>query len=436
MFAQIRAVRLAFIITLGATTVLLALGATTALLALGATTALLALGATSALLALGATSALLALGATTAMLALGATSAMAAGLNQESPDPLAPLYEASRAGVEISGALRRPTQGLSDAQNGYGWTGSTTSGANPPRFGGSISARASAFDNADCMVLAHQPYGRWERRDTGWAAANDFAESRLETIGGDAACSWRFALGETTGLRVIGGVRAGVLEIYHQLGLPAHLVFHMNSDEIAFGWRAGLAYDDEATGLRISALYTAPMRFSLDGDHYVNGTRQTGSLTGDVTMPRSVALRAERDLAPGWRGAIDAEWAEWGAFDAMRVRGDALQGQGGAASFATGFKDTLSFGASVEHDLSPAWQAGVSARWDQGAGGAITDLVTLRAMVARRIGAQSLIELSSSIGWQLPGETSGIDAVTSRSWSYRSQSGPTYGAGARLVLGF
>ncbi|MFT7391426.1 MAG: hypothetical protein ACI9ZH_001656 [Paracoccaceae bacterium] len=365
----------------------------------------------------------------------GAAPAFGAGLNQEGADPLGLLQADSVVGLEVSGTLRRPSSGLSDAQNGYGWTGSTRSGANPPRYGAAIAARARVLDSGDCMARAHQPYGRWERRDAGWAAANDFAESRLETGAVDAACSWRFALDGTARLRVIGGVRAGMMEVYHQLGLPAHLAFHLTSDKIAFGWRAGLSYEDE--GLRLSALYTAPMTYSLTGAQYTNGARGAGTIATDVTMPASVALRAERDLAPGWRIAADAEWTQWSAFDAMRVSGVSLPGGAtGVASFATGFDDTLSFAGSAEHDLSESWTVGATVRWDQGVGGAITDLVTVRGKVARRLGAHSLLELSGTVDWQMPGETSGVDAVTGRSWSYRAQGGPSFGAGVRLVLGF
>lgn len=65
---------------------------------------------------------------------LGAALALGAGRSQEGVASLGMLQADSALGLEVSGTLRRPSAGLSDAQNGYRWVGSTS--------GGGIAARA------------------------------------------------------------------------------------------------------------------------------------------------------------------------------------------------------------------------------------------------------------------------------------------------------
>lgn len=360
----------------------------------------------------------------------------ATGISQEGSDPLALLYDDHDLTVEAWAAMRRPTNGRTGARNGYGWNGSSSSGPDPSGRTGSLGVHARLGGDGDCMARLHQPWTRWERRDPKWAAANDFAESRMETLSLDAACSWRFDLSGTAQLRIIGGLRAGGMEIYHQLGLPAHLAFHLKSQDVAFGWRAGVSYEDPADGLRASLTYTAPMPFAMSGDQWVNGVRTGSAISAEVEMPRSLALRVEHDLAPRWRGAATADWTEWSAFDSIAISGASLGGQTGTAVFDTGFSDAISLGLEVEHDLTEEWRVGADLRWDQGVSGGVADLWTLGATVGRRIGKHVDLELSAALGWRMSGGASGTDAVTGRSWSYTSEAGPVYGAGVQITFGF
>lgn len=367
--------------------------------------------------------------------AAGASGALAGGLSQEDLDPLALLHVDRAFVAEASGFVRQPTNGRTGARNGYGWRGNATSGADPSGKSGAVTLKARA-GAGDCLLRVHQPWARWERRDPQWAAANDFAESRLESAALDAACSWRFDMGGSARLRAIAGLRAGGLEMYHQIGLPAHLVFHLKSRDVGLGWRAGLSWEDPSVGLRISALYTAPMAFAVSGSQWFNGANAGTTLTADIEMPQSLALRFERDVAPGWRGALDAQWTEWSAFDDLRIKGATLMNGIGDAVLSTGFDDAVTLKAELEHDLTADWRAAASLRWDQGVSGAVPDLWTLGASVARSFGDHVELELNAALGWRMAGAASGVDSITGRSWSYRSEAGPVYGAGMRITLAF
>jgi long-chain fatty acid transport protein len=366
-----------------------------------------------------------------------AGAALAGGINQEDLDPLALLHDDHAFAVELSGFMRQSTNGRTGARNGYGWNGVSTSGADPSGKSGSLAVKTRVARDGDCMLKLHQPWARWERRDPKWAAANEFAESRLESLLLDAACSWRFDMEGTAQLRVTGGLRAGGLEVYHQLGLPAHLAFHLKSHDVGLSWRAGLSWEDPADGLRISALYTAPMGFSVTGQQWYNGVPTGAELRADIEMPQTLSLRVERDIAPDWRGAFDAQWTEWSAFDGLAISGVTLSdGNLGEATFPTGFTNAVTLKAEVEHDLTEDWRLAGSLRWDQGVSGGIADLWTVGAKVGRRLGAHADIEFGAALGWRMEGAASGLDSVTGRSWSYTSEAGPVYGVQARIKFTF
>ncbi|MGG7566243.1 hypothetical protein ACQ5SO_08795 [Rhodovulum sp. DZ06] len=363
-----------------------------------------------------------------------AAPAHAGGLGLEDPDRFALLHD-DRAAVLRADLLHDiPAQTRAEAANGYGWSGASTSGPNPSRTTGRASGKIGLGAHVDCMIGGGQPWGRWETRDARWSAANEFAESRLETWGLEAACAVAVPLPGGDRLRVIGGARAAEAELFHMISLPANLAFHLDSADAALGWTAGLSWERPQDGLRATLAWTSPMEFELAGRHWINGAA-AGPVTATATMPASVALHLEGRPAPLWTASADLDWTWWSDHE-VTIDGVASPlAPGGRVSPPTGYDDALGVELGLKRRFG-AWEAGGRLRWDQGVNGAITDAWTAGASLARDIGEHVTLEARASATWHQEGLSEGADAVTGRSWRYVSETAVSYAGRLSVTLGF
>lgn len=367
-----------------------------------------------------------------------APAAQAGGLSLEDPDRFGLLHDDRAAVLRTEIRHDVPSQTRAEAANGYGWSGAASSGPNPSRTTGRATAKiglgAPFGAPFACMAGAGQPWGRWETRDAEWSAANEFAESRLETIGAEAACAIAIPLGGADRIRIIAGARAAQMELFHMIGLPANLAFHLDSADYAWGWTAGLSWERPAEGLRATIAWTAPMDFSLTGRHWINGA-PSGPVTAEARMPASIALHVEGRPWENWTASADLDWTWWSDHE-VTINGVASPlAAGGQVRPPTGFDDALGAEIGLKRRMGD-WEAGARLRWDQGVNGAITDAWTLGATLSRDIGEHVTLEARASATWHDAGLSEGEDAVTGRSWRYRSETAVSYAGRLSITIGF
>src|SRR5690606_23444899 len=131
-------------------------------------------------------------------------------------------------------------------------------------------------------------------------------------------------------------------------------------------WRAGLAYEIPEYALRVSAIYNAPLNYTLDGTAY------GGAASANVTTPQSFEIRGQTGIAPGWLALGSVKWMDWSVLQRLTV--STINGpRGSAFDYRDGWTVTAGIGHAVNEQLSVvgilSWDRGTST---PGAGGVLT----------------------------------------------------------------
>jgi long-chain fatty acid transport protein len=273
----------------------------------------------------------------------------------------------------------RPNQGIADTENYV-----------VPRIG----FKARLGEPVDCMVDYSQPWGSHTHPGLNWAGANSNIETKIESDGFGATCSYKADVGRGQA-RLIGGV------FYHEIGgfkdrlvaelppiLPFSGVGHLALDGDGVGWRIGAAYEIPEIAFRASLVYNSEIE--LDRITGVLDLTQVpriptipalnnpllGRVTpvfGSAALPQSVELKAQSGVAPGWLVFGALKWVDWSVLQSLPfcpIGTEAVPCVAGGPTQATSlellYQDGWTVTAGVGHAFSSAWSGALSLTWDRG----------------------------------------------------------------------
>jgi long-chain fatty acid transport protein len=225
----------------------------------------------------------------------------------------------------------------------------------PSRVHYNAGIKADILDMASCLVSVQNPFGSDTSRTNAYAASTSQAMTesiRSTDIGLTCAVSAQVGLGVVS---LIGGVSAQNLD--YQADIPTSLTTNtpLSINGWSTGWRAGLAYEIPEYALRISAIYNAPVTYTLTGTAY------GGAASADVTAPQSFEVRGQTGIAPGWLALGSVKWMNWAALQKLTVNTI------GAPLVSTfDYRDGWTVTAGVGHALSEQLSLVGTASWDRG----------------------------------------------------------------------
>lgn len=282
---------------------------------------------------------------------------------------------------------------------------SSTQRVTPNIWNYQIGVKATVLENFDCLGRAYNPFRITEEMDPAWAGRYAGFETNANTLGLDATCSYKFQMGEGRSVRAIAGVKAldltyqsdgmvygavlagavagGPLGGLHDIDTSADYVSgaELKSKGMAWGWRAGVAYEIPAYALRASLVYDSEISMDLEGDSYVNSvpllpgagggtTTIPGEAYSSLTLPQSVELNVQSGIAPGWLATFGVKWMDWSVIDRLVVTNASGSK---TTNRVLNFKDGWTVKAGVGHKLNDKLSLGSSVQWDRGVGGSYSD---------------------------------------------------------------
>ncbi|WP_375452196.1 outer membrane protein transport protein [uncultured Devosia sp.] len=225
----------------------------------------------------------------------------------------------------------------------------------PARMHYNVGFKADVLDMASCLVTVQNPYGSNSARTNAYAALTQQAVSEsVRSTDTGLTCAVGIEAGPGV-LSVIGGISAQNLS--YQASIPTGLITSrpLSIDGWSTGWRAGLAYEIPEYALRVSAVYNAPVHYTLEG------TAFGGTASADVTTPQSFELRGQTGIAPGWLALGSVKWVDWSTLQRLRVT---TIGAPLVSSF--GYRDGLTVTAGIGHAISEQLSLVGTASWDRG----------------------------------------------------------------------
>jgi len=282
-------------------------------------------------------------------------------------------------------------------------TGSAKERATPNIWNYQIGVKATLMDKLDCLGRVYNPFGITEEMDPAWQGRYGGYETVAKTLGMDATCSYKFQIDGSSNFRAILGVKANDLSYASdgmvwgtvlQAGLTAAgsplaaavdpskdyvSQADLKSEGMAWGWRAGVAYEIPAYALRASVVYDSAVEIDVAGDTRVivptSGGAQyvPGKGYASLTLPQSVELNVQSGIAPGWLATFGVKWMDWSVIDRLVVtdsKGDVKTDR------KLSFKDGWTVKAGVGHKLNDKLSLGSSVQWDRGVGGSYSDTYT------------------------------------------------------------
>ncbi|WP_224702838.1 outer membrane protein transport protein [Devosia aquimaris] len=236
----------------------------------------------------------------------------------------------------------------------------------PSRVHYNAGVKADIFDMASCLISVQNPFGSDTSRNNAYAAATKQAVSEsIRSTDTGLTCAVGLPAGPGV-ISLIGGISAQNLD--YQAAIPTGLATStpLSLNGWGLGWRAGAAYEIPEYALRISAIYNAPINYTL------NGTAYGGAASSSVTAPQSIEVRGQTGIAPGWLALGSVKWTNWSVLQKLTVTTI------GAPVVSTfNYRDSWTISGGIGHALSDQLSMVAMATWDQGtstpgAGGVLT----------------------------------------------------------------
>ncbi|HEY4202080.1 MAG TPA: outer membrane protein transport protein [Devosiaceae bacterium] len=225
----------------------------------------------------------------------------------------------------------------------------------PSRVQYNAGFKADIFDMASCAITIQNPFGSNARRTNAYAALTGQAVSEaVRSTDTGLTCAVGFQAGPGV-LSFIGGISAQNLD--YQASIPTGLATHtpVSINGWSTGWRAGLAYEIPEYALRVSAIYNAPVRYTLEG------TAFGGAASADVSTPQSFEVRGQTGIMPGWLALGSVKWMDWSTLQTLTVT---TIGAPLVSSFD--YRDGWTVTAGIGHSLSDQLSLVGTVSWDRG----------------------------------------------------------------------
>jgi len=354
------------------------------------------------------------------------------------------LFERSQFATEALGAYVSPQRKLTNvvdtnAANGLGNNGAgggtTTADDTEAYWVPRIGFKAGVGGSVDCMGDYSQPYGAHSAPGAGWVGANSNIETKIESDGFAATCSYKFNAGKGQ-LRVIGGVshlEVSGFKTRLVAPIPGGGVGRLDLSDTGIGWRAGLAYEITDIAFRASLMYYSEVKLdNITGTLDLTqlpvgfaGNPLAGRVTpvfGMTAMPEAVELKVQSGIAPGWLAFGSVKWVDWSQLQTVAFCPTSTAALGctyGGANRATSldllYQDGWTVSGGIGHKFNDQFAASAAITWDRGTStgiGTQTDTWTFGAGGAYTPNENVEIRLGGALGVLTSGNSGTVTNAT------------------------
>ena len=291
-----------------------------------------------------------------------------------------------------------PADGLGSNGIGGGKTsGHETPNYEVPRFG----AKLGITPDFDCLGSYAEPWGVHTNPGADWVGANQNIETKIDSKDYGLTCSYKFAVGEKSFIRAIGGVSYQEVEGFKErlvlgqvLQFPSAVAAGFDGTGVldlkgdGWGWRVGASYEMPDYALRASSIYNAevdlgriagtidvteiPARFA---NPLLPFAGRVIDVFGTATMPQSAEFKLQTGIAKDWLAFGTVKWVDWSVLQVVGFCSVTVTNCT-AANYATSldlmFRDGWTISGGVGHKFNEQWSGQVQLSWDRGTSTGLT----------------------------------------------------------------
>jgi long-chain fatty acid transport protein len=255
----------------------------------------------------------------------------------------------------------------------------------PDTFRPSVNAKFTPFYNTACLAAYRQPFRIDYAYPPTWSQASIIVSSFLRVDELGLTCSYRLPAADGY-LRLIGGATED-FATYHQQALRqlpngSFIQPTLDLDASAPGWRAGVAYEIPAKGMRASLMYYSEIDFSADGvlrQLPLRGNAFLGAVPTEAgaSIPRAVEAVIQFPIAPAWFDTITVKWVDWSIVTSIPVILTANSGPLRAGQVLTTLNAFWRDGWTISNTVTYRWSdrlaLSLNVGWDRGVSTGWTD---------------------------------------------------------------
>ncbi len=234
------------------------------------------------------------------------------------------------------------------------------------------TATGRAGDYLRCMTSFRQPWEGHANYGSAWIAAAAVIEQHFSSQDYGLTCAGTHQI-EIGQLSVLGGVSYQQARFELTQAVPNTMVAPpfpvigqtlTDVDDWSWAWRVGLAYEIPEYALRASLIYNSQVDYNMSGTVTSPIYGGTVSTSGSISMPRSIELKAQSGVAPGWLAFGSLRWTDWSVADAMILTSPGL---GQVSGLELQWQDSWTVTAGAVHQINEQLALTGSLTWDQGA---------------------------------------------------------------------
>lgn len=226
-----------------------------------------------------------------------------------------------------------------------------------------LSVAGRIADHLRCMASYREPFEGHADYGSSWIHADSAIEQHFTSKDYGATCvvTAQLGMGQI-------GVLAGISyqEIAYELTQFNVIPLSTNMGDDGVGWRGGITYEIPEYALRASLILNSAIDYDLTG----TATAAGGAAYGSITMPKSLELRAQSGVAPGWLAFGSINWTDWSVAENTPICPVGVTPctlAGAKSGLALYFRDTWTVTLGAAHQLSDMVSLAGNVTWAQGA---------------------------------------------------------------------
>ena len=294
-----------------------------------------------------------------------------------------------------------------------------------------VGAKFDLTDDFACAAQYRQPWG--VHTDVGVDTVRMYTaiEQKISSHDYGVNCSYRFAAGEKSYFRILGGVSYQELK-GEQTRLIPGINPNLNPTEFPFpgpvrvasldvedqsvGWRLGAAYEIPEYAIRASIVYQSKVKYNLEGTidnlalNPLTGRGIPINVESDVAAPQSVEFKFQTGIAPDWLAFGSVKWTDWSSISSVDFNAaDSLVAPKGKTitSLNLYYQDGWTVSGGVGHKFNDQWSAAATVTWDRGTSTGLTsqtDVWLFGLGTNYKPNEQFEVRLAGAAGWLTSGE--------------------------------
>ncbi len=291
------------------------------------------------------------------------------------------------------------------------------------------SAKFDLTDDFACAAQYRQPWGI--HTDVGVDTVRMYTaiEQKISSQDYGVNCSYRFAAGEKSYFRVLGGVSYQELRGEQTRMIPGidprnnptnfpfpgqFRIASMDVEDEAVGWRLGAAYEIPEYAMRATLVYQSKVKYNLEGTidnlAIIGGRAVPINVESDVATPQSVEFKFQTGIAPDWLAFGSVKWTDWSSITHVDFNAsDSNVARKGTTitSLNLYYQDGWTVSGGVGHKLNEQWSVAGTVTWDRGTSTGLTsqtDVWLFGLGTNYKPNEQFEVRLAGAAGWLSSGE--------------------------------